>query len=143
MLNNRKKTFESLENLLQRRADKIILYLSIPKQDGLVAEDEIDWLDEAMKMGAYVLNNLEKFSDSRQVHEHAGIIISCDINDMFSLDIECGCDDDNNIEYYVDIEAICDWDDDDWDEDFYYGNVDLYHRVIPRQGRTGKWHHDN
>ena len=126
MLNNRKKTFESLENLLQRYADKIVLYLAVPRQEGLIAEDEIDWLTEAAHTSIRVLNNLEAYEDSRYVHKQAGIFISCDIDDKFALDVEFGHSDNGEPIYIVTIEAIYDWDDDMED-------MDLHWRILTRR----------
>lgn len=138
MLRNKQETFKLLEQHLQRYIDKIILYLAIPNQDGLVADDESDWLDKTMSLAKHILDNLDAdyLYESTYVHKQAGMYISCDINDMFSLDIEFGYDDDNNPVCIVTLEVITDWDDD-------CDDMDLYWRVIPKQGRIGGWHHDN
>ena len=138
MLRNKQETFRLLESLLQRYVDKIILYLAIPNQDGLVADDESDWLDKTMSLAKHILDNLDAdyINSNLYVHKQAGMYISCDINDEFSLDIEFGYDDDNNPVCIVTLEVITDWDDD-------CDDMDLYWRVIPKQGRTGGWHHDN
>lgn len=138
MLRNKQETFKLLEQYLQRYVDKIILYLAIPNQDGLVADDESDWLDKTMSLAKHILDNLDAdyINSNLYVHKLAGMYISCDINDEFSLDIEFGHDDDNNPVCIVTLEVITDWDDD-------CDDMDLYWRVIPKQGRIGGWHHDN
>lgn len=138
MLRNRQETFRLLEQHLQRYVDKIILYLAIPNQEGLVADDESDWLDKTMSLAKHILDNLDAdyLYESTYVHKQAGMYISCDISDIYSLDIEFGHDNDNNPVCIVTLEVITDWDDD-------CDDMDLYWRVIPKQGRTGGWHHDN
>lgn len=137
MLNNRKKTFELLAKLLQRQTDKIILYLAVPSQEGLIAENESDWLDKAMSTATHVLNNLDAdyINSNLYVHKQAGMLVSCDINDEFSLDIEFGYDNNDDPSYLITIEAIVDWDDD-------CDDMDLYWTTITKEGgyEDGIWH---
>ena len=137
MLRNKQETFRLLEQHLQRYADKIVLYLAVPSQEGLVADDESDLLDKAMLLATHILDNLDAdyLTESRYVHKQAGIYISCDINDEFSLDIEFGHSDYGDPLFIVNIEAIVDWDDDCDDMDIHWTTITKHDSY-----EDGIWH---
>lgn len=137
MLRNKQETFRLLEQHLQRQTDKIVLYLAIPSQEGLVADDESDWLDKAMSIATHVLNNLDAdyINSNLYVHKQIGMLVSCDINDEFSLDIEFGYDNNDDPSYLITIEALVDWDDDCDDMDLYWTTITKHNSY-----EDGVWH---
>lgn len=133
MLTNRKETFELLEEYLEYCADKIDLILAIPKQEDVIADDEIDWFSEALALSADTLNNLDEYDDSVFFDEEVGLFISCVFDDMLLLNIEFGYDNNDEPVYTVTVEVIDALDDD------YDGNIEIYKRRISRQGDTEEW----
>lgn len=133
MLRNKQETFELLEEYLEYCADRIDVCLAIPKQEDVIADDEIDWFSEALAFSADTLNNLDEYDDSVFFDEEVGLFISCVFDDMLLLNIEFGYDHNDEPVYTVTVEAVDALDDD------YNSNIEIYTRRISRQDDTGEW----
>lgn len=129
MLRNKQETFELLEEYLEYCADKIDVCLAIPKQEDVIADDEIDWFNEALVFSADTLNNLDEYDTSVFFDEEVGLFISCVFDDMLLLNIEFGYDNNNEPVYTVTVEVIDDCD----------SNIEIYTKRISRQDDTGEW----
>lgn len=129
MLRNKQETFELLEEYLGKHADRIDVCLAIPKQEDVIADDEIDWFSEALAFSADTLNNLDEYDDSVFFDEEVGLFISCVFDDMLLLNIEFGYDHNDEPVYTVTVEAV----------DDYNSNIEIYTRRISRQGDTEEW----
>jgi hypothetical protein len=129
MLRNKQETFMLLEEYLGEHADKIDVCLAIPKQEGVIADDEIGWFDEALVFSADTLNNLDEYDTSIFFDEEVGLFISCVFDDMLLLNIEFGYDHNDEPVYTVTVETVDDYD----------SNIEIYTRRISRQGDTEEW----
>lgn len=122
-LENKKRTFRLLEEIIGKCGDRIIITVSMPKSMTL----------QAMASAYWVLNNLEHVRNYTRYSEiMCGTYIDFDLDDTFMVCVSLKDTVDTEPYYHVSIEAFGGIRPDD-DE-----IVDM-HRIHRKNGYTGKW----
>lgn len=121
-MENRKRTFELLEDVIGKYGDRVIIDVISPKSMYV----------EGIESAYWVLNNLEGVRHCIKYSDFGDIFLSFDLDDSFMVYIAVEDEVDTEPYYYLSLEAFGDIRPDD-DE------IVEIHRIHRRNGYSGRW----